>query len=346
MNLLGKLDHAFSGRDQLSVRYSLYDVTSDNSRGAGGLSAPTASAGLDNRDQAVAFSNTLTIGSRTVNETRVQFTNSDLVALPSDPVGPAVSIAGVASFGTLSFSPQGRRNRMLQAVDTVSQQRGAHSLRGGVDVVYNDDRITFPRASQGSYAFSSLANFLRGAYNNAGFSQTFGDAAVSQTNPNVGFFVQDEWSAAPSLTLNLGLRYDLQFLDTIDTDTNNLSPRAGFAWTPTASRDLVIRGAAGLYFDRVPLRALANALLSADNTTDLANLRQTGIALSPGQAGAPVFPNVLAAPVPSVTLPNLSTMQRDIQNAHSRQASLEVERQVGRLGTVSVGYCTCVASTC
>ena len=55
-----------------------------------------------------------------------------------------------------------------------------------------------------------------------------------------------------------------------------------------------MRGSAGLFFDRVPLRALANALLSAGNTTDLANLRQTDISLSPGQAGAPVFPNILA----------------------------------------------------
>jgi len=47
-NFLGKVDHQFNGRDQFSVRYSLYDVTSTNSRGAGGLSAPSASAGLDN----------------------------------------------------------------------------------------------------------------------------------------------------------------------------------------------------------------------------------------------------------------------------------------------------------
>ncbi len=39
-NLLGKVDHQFSGSDQLSVRYSLYDVESENSRGAGGLNAP------------------------------------------------------------------------------------------------------------------------------------------------------------------------------------------------------------------------------------------------------------------------------------------------------------------
>ncbi|HUU32857.1 MAG TPA: TonB-dependent receptor, partial [Vicinamibacterales bacterium] len=338
LNLLGKIDHAFTGRDQLGVRYSLYDVTSDNSRGAGGLSAPSASAGLDNRDQAASVSNTLTIGARTVNETRAQFTYSDLLALPADAIGPAVSIAGVASFGTFPSSPQGRLNKMFQMVDTLAQQRGAHALRAGIDLVHNDSTITFPRAVRGSYAFSSLASFLSGTYRNAGYTQTFGDTAVQQSSTNLGLYAQDEWSATPQLTLNLGLRYDLQFLDTIETDTNNVSPRVGFAWTPSASRDLVVRGSAGLYVDRVPLRALANALLSADNTTDLGNLRQRNIVLSPGQAGAPVFPEILAAPAPSVTLFSLSTMQRDLQNAYSRQASLEVERQVGAVGTASVGY--------
>ncbi len=59
--------------------------------------APSASAGRDNLDQALAFGNTLTIGSRTVNETRVQVTRSHLEALPSDRIGPAVNIAGVAA---------------------------------------------------------------------------------------------------------------------------------------------------------------------------------------------------------------------------------------------------------
>jgi hypothetical protein len=337
-NLLAKMDHRVSGRDQLSLRYSLYDVSSRNSRGAGGLSAPTASAGLDNVDQTIAMSNTLTLSSRTVLETRAQFAYSDLDASPTDPIGPAVSIAGVASFGTLSSSPTGRTNKMYQVVNNLSHQAGAHAFRVGADVLYNDDRITFPRAMRGAYTFSSLPTFLNGVYNNAGFTQTFGATAVAQKNPNIGAFVQDEWKVGPRVTLNLGVRYDLQFLQTISTDTNNVSPRVGFVWSPSDSRRTIVRGSAGVFYDRVPLRALANALLSAGNTTDLHNLRQTSVSVSPTQAGAPTFPTILSALVPSVTLPNLTTMDRDLDSAYSRQTSVEVEHQLGAGATASVGY--------
>ncbi len=182
-HFLAKIDHQLSARDQFSVRYSLYDVVSLNSRGAGALNAPSASSGLDNIDQSIAFSNTWSITDRTVNETRVQFARGDLKALPSDPVGPAVSIAGVASFGTLSGSPQGRLNKMVQVVSNLSHQAGAHALRAGVDFIYNDDTITFPRSVRGAYNFSSLGNFLSGTYNASGFTQTFGDSVVTQTKP-------------------------------------------------------------------------------------------------------------------------------------------------------------------
>ena len=174
-NVLGKVDHQVSGRDQLGVRYSLYDVSALHSRGAGGLSAPSASSNLDNIDQTVALSNTLTLSPRTVLETRAQYAYSSLEAPPDDPTGPAVSIAGVASFGRLSTSPTGRVNRMFQVVNNLSHQAGSHAVRVGADFLYNDDRITFPRSVAGTYAFSSMASFLRGVYNNAGFSQTFGD---------------------------------------------------------------------------------------------------------------------------------------------------------------------------
>ncbi len=337
-NALAKIDHVIGPRDQMSGRYLLYDVNSTNSRGSGGLSGATASAGLTNLDQAVSLSNTATFSSRTVNETRLQVVRSVLDAPPSDPVGPAVSIAGVAAFGTLSVSPTRRVNTMVELVDNLSHEAGAHALRAGVDAIWNDDRIDFPRAVRGSYTFASLDRFLSGDYNNGGFAQAFGATSVSQTNPNLGLYAQDEWKITPSFTLNAGIRYDLQFLDSVETDTNNLAPRVGFAWSPSASGRTVIRGGAGIYFDRVPLRALGNALLSAGNTTDVSQLRQNIVTLSPGQAGAPVFPAILLAPEPSVTLPNLTTMQRDLRNASSQQANIEVERQVGQKTTVSAAF--------
>jgi len=337
-NVLSRVDHQVGGADLLTVRYSAYNVHAQNARGAGGLNAPSASSALGNLDHTVAASNMRSLSARTVNETRGQFAYSDLEAPPTDVVGPAVSIAGVGSFGRLSSSPTARLNRMLQIVDNISHQSGAHALRTGIDFLYNHDRITFPRSAGGSYTFSSLENFLAGVYNNAGFTQTFGVTAVSQSNSNVGMYAQDEWKLGRGVTLNVGLRYDLQLLDTISTDTNNLSPRAGLAWVPEASGRTVVRANAGVFYDRVPLRALANALLSAGNTTDLTNLRQINVSLTPGQASAPAFPGILAAAVPSVTLVNLTTMDTHLQNAASRQGSVEIERQIGDRITLNVAY--------
>jgi hypothetical protein len=338
-NVLAKIDQSFASRGLMSVRYSRYDVNSQNSRGAGGLSAASAAAGLDSADQVFAINNTVVLSPHTLLETRAQIVGSDLQAPPGDRVGPAVSIAGVASFGTSSGSPTARTNQLFQVVNNLSHQAGAHAFRSGVDVLYNNSVITYPRSARGSYVFSSFANFLSGTYNNAGFTQTFGASEVAQTNPNVGLYVQDEWHATADLTINAGLRYDLQWLESIETDTNNISPRLGVAWTPSDSGKTVVRGSAGVFYDRVPLRALANALLSAGNTTDVTQLRQFVISLSPAQAGAPVFPSILAAAVPATTLPNLTTMDRQLQNAYSRQASAEIERHVGSSETtIAAGY--------
>lgn len=336
-NLLGKIDHQVSGADQLSVRYALYDVVSSNARGVGQLNAPSGSTGIDNLDQSIAIGNVWTLSSNTVNETRLQVARGDLQAYSTDLIGPQVTISGVATFGTFSSSPTRRENTMFQIVNNLSQRAGSHALRAGADFLYNDDTITFLRAFRGSYTFSSMANFLAGNYN--GFAQTFGDPVVNQSNPNLGFYAQDEWRASSRLTLNLGIRYDLQFLETINTDTNNISPRVGFVWSPTGSQDFLVRGGAGIFFDRVPLRAVANALLSAGNTTDVTQLRQPQVSgILPTQAGAPVFPNILPDRLPSTALVSITTIDKDLPNAYSKQANIEIEHALGSGRVVTVGY--------
>ena len=117
---------------------------------------------------------------------------------------------------------------MYQVVNNLSHQAGAHALQGRRRLpLQRRSHHLSAVGSRRATAFSSLANFLAGVYNNAGFTQTFGATEVSQTNPNVGVYAQDEWKVGPRVTLNLGVRYDLQFLETIDTDTNNVSPRVG-----------------------------------------------------------------------------------------------------------------------
>ena len=334
-NFFAKIDDQINDRDQFSARYSLYEVDSQNSRGVGGLSAVSAAAALHDLDQTIAISNIFTISPRTVNETRGQFTRSNLTSLPNDATGPAVSISGVASFGTLSVSPTGRLDNLYEVVDNLSHQTGPHSFRFGADFLFNDLTITFPMSSRGSYSFSSLSNFLSGTYNNQGYTQSFGNPIVPQTNPNLGIYAQDEWKLTPSLTLNAGLRYDLQFLRSIATDTNNISPRFGLAWSP--HRTTVVRGSFGLFYDRVPLRPLSNALQSSGNTTNIDSSTFVTVSVSPTQTGAPIFPHTLPT-LPTGVLVNFTTMAPHIQNAYSEQGSLEVEQQLSSGSTLSVSY--------
>ncbi len=201
--------------------------------------------------------------------------------------------------------------------------------------------MTYPRSARGAYTFSTLATFPERHYNNAGFTQTFGVSSVSQTNPNFGMYAQDEWKITPRVTLNAGLRYDLQFIDTIETDTNNLSPRVGVVVG-------AVRGAPhdrarerwALLRSRAAARGRQRAAVGQQHDGSREPAARSTSSLSPAQAGAPVFPNVLAGQAPpSATLPNLTTMDRQLQNAYSRQASVEIEQQIGERATVvSAGY--------
>ncbi len=330
-------DHRFSQSDQFNIRYSIYKLSSVNARGAGGLNEVSNGTSVYDTNQTVAVSNVATLSPNTFNETRGQFSYDNLTAPPNDLIGPAVTISGLVTFGRSTSSPTARLNYLYEIVDNLVMQRGVHTVKIGLDFLYNDDTITYPQSVGGSYSFSSLANFLAGTYNSQGYTQNFGTPTIQQNNPNFGFYAQDEWKVSPSLTLNAGLRYDLEWLQTINTDKNNVSPRIGFAWSPYSAGTTVVRASYGLFYDRVPLRPLANALLSANNTTDPAQGRFFSYTFSPTDAGAPTFPSVATAP-PTAAKPNYATMNRHIQNPYSQQASLEVEQQLSPTSTLSVSY--------
>jgi hypothetical protein len=327
-NLFGRVDAQLSAGHLVTGRYSLYDISSKNARSVGGLNDSSRGTSLDNRDQSVAFASVVTTPSGVVNEIRGQFWRSQLDAPGNDLIGPAVSISGVANFGASTSSPVVRDLDVYQVNDTLTIQQGAHLLKGGVDLLYNRLFIGFPGALPGTYSFSTLANFRQGIYTQ--FQQAFGEEGQEQDNPNLALFVQDEWRAADSLTISLGLRYDVQGIeDPVQTDWNNVSPRLGVAWAP-GSRRTVVRGAFGHFYDRIPLRAVSNALQRDGSKYRVA-------VLSFGQAGAPVFPNVLPSFPPGIVTAT-TTIDPDIENAQSWQGSVQVERELARGASVTVAY--------
>jgi hypothetical protein len=327
-NFLARADHRLNPDNQLMIRYSLYDLDSGNARGVGGLNAVSRGTSSENRDQTIAVSEVATLAPQASNEARFQYTRSRLAAPPNDLTGPAINISGVANLGTSTSSPTGRDIDLYEVVDNFTIQRGAHSVKFGADFLYNRVNINFPGALQGAYTFQSLAAFQTGRYTT--FQQAFGEASLFQSNPNVGFFAQDEWKIRRNLTVNVGLRYDLQFLpDPIKTDANNVAPRIGLAYAPGGGKT-VIRASYGVYYDRVPLRATSNALQRDGTKYKVASF-------SFGQADAPVFPNVAAA-FPTGFRPSITTIDPSIEAAYTQQASLQIERELTSNTSISAGY--------
>lgn len=327
-NYFARIDHELNPSNRLSFRYYLYDVSSQNARNVGGLNSVSRGAGLANRDQTIALNALSSFSSRVVNEGRAQYTRSRLQAPVNDLIGPAINISGTASFGTATFSPTARSNDLYEVVDSLSISRGPHSLKLGGDFLFNRLNITFPSALQGVYTFANLDAFRQGRYIN--FQQVFGEPDQFQSNPNVGLFVQNEWRPRSDLTINAGLRYEAQWLaDPVTTDLNNLAPRLGIAFAP-GEHKTVIRAGGGLYYDRIPLRALSNALQRD-------GVRFKTAVVSFGQPGAPVFPGVLTE-FPGGLLTSITTIDPRIENGYSYQASLEVERQLSGTTSLSAGY--------
>jgi hypothetical protein len=328
-NIFGKVDTQLTSRHNLTARYSFYDIDSPNARAVGGLRALSQGTAILNRDQTWSGILTSQLSNSAVNELRGLFTRSRFALGINDPVGPAVSISGVANFGTATFSPNLRSLDITQVSENYARILGRHSLKFGGEFLYNRVNIDFSVAKVGSYSFSNLANFLTGRYIN--YSQSFGDSLQFQSNPNYAAFLQDEWRVKPSFTLSLGLRYEVELLpEGIQRDSNNLAPRFGFAWSPGSDGRTAIRGNYGIFYDRVLLRATSNGLLR-----DGIKFRAAVVPF--GVAGAPVFPTQLSNFPPGI-LTTRNSFAPDLASPYTQQGTLEIERGLTKDLALSVSY--------
>jgi hypothetical protein len=263
-----------------------------------------------NRYDSVALSDTHSFSPVTINEIRLGFyeqRNQNLgenraqdwnavfgipgLSVTPDLQGwPAIRIDGFSEFGDRPNDPFVYTMKNLQLFDVLTMVRGSHNLRVGADIIRSTyleadvrnvrgdfrfrGRTAHPNPNTALPGFYSFADFLLGIPDST--QRQIGAPPDDLNGWQYAFFVQDDWRVRPWLTLNLGLRYELQlpmkesrnllanFIPEqgqvvtagtpgypealLETDMNNIGPRIGFAVRPFNNDHTVIRGGGGIYF--------------------------------------------------------------------------------------------------
>lgn len=282
--LVARADHQFSARDSAYLRFSRNELSAYSLHHTPGKDTPGLATDFSSKQQAITAGNTVTISPQTTNQTQAQFISSD-VQLPPGAGGMGVQ----SSLATL------RRNRIFTAADNIYRQVGAQGLRLGGDFMYNQMAISFLES---------------------GLGRATGNSSLSQSSRNAGLYVQSERRVLPNLLLTSGIRYDVQKLRGFETDTNNVAPQIGVAWAPSSTT--VIRGGASIYYDQIPLPAIAgptgiDEVANVQNSSSLINRN----GLSASQLGSFV------------------TRSPSMQNSYAEHLDAEIDQQIGASGVLS-----------
>jgi hypothetical protein len=297
-----RLDHNINNSQRLMLRGNVSPSTVTGIQVNGenqtfGQNAYSRTSQQTYRDVAIVAQHTWTIGNDKVNEFRFQFARRGLLYnFSSAPGGSnlAVNIPGFAFFGREPYSYIQREELRYQFTDNFSFTKGRHDIKFGGDLNYIPTSAIFTVNYGGVIDFGGLQASQLGFPSVPGvtipdfspvqayglgipsdFIQGIGNPHDSFHNIPLGVFLQDSWKVRPNLTLNYGVRYDVEFPPTfappdplalaaynmlglqkgIHTDTNNIQPRVGVAWNPRGDGKTVIRASYGMFYDH-PLLGL------------------------------------------------------------------------------------------
>lgn len=363
--ILPKIDWIINSRNTFSVVYNRLRAESP----AGVQSQPVVNRGIASfGDDKVTLDTlnarlTSSISSSLLNEARFQYSR-DLEqqfaqpAAPGEPTtangfSPSVSIGGGGfTFGKPNFLDRAAYpdERRTQFADTVTYTEGRHTIKFGGDFNYVSDLLDNLFQNAGVYSYNNLVDFLSDYANPAGkrytsFNQGFGPTAFKFSTRDYNFFAQDDFRITPRLTLNFGVRYELQTLPepqipnslesrtaSFPTDKDNVGPRIGFAYAFGEESNTSLRGGYGIYYGRIINSTISNAITN----TGVAN-GQRQVSLRPQDAGSPVYPNVLSAPPTAAgSASDIVVFSRNMKNPEIHQADIILEKVIAKNTVVSV----------
>lgn len=265
------------------------------------------------------------------------------------------------SYGRHTFKFGGDINRVNDLLDNLRLENGGFNYSN-----INDFLVDYLNVrGSGDLRTANVPCFTLGtapAVRTAGrcytsnFQQAFGPTAFSIKTTDYNFFIQDDFRVTRRLTVNLGMRYEYeqlpepQIVNTLanlpnqitgpeqtrqfPSDKNNFGPRFGFAYDITGDGKTSVRGGYGIYYGRI----INSTIINAISNTGTSNSQRT-FSLSATTAGAPVFPNIFAAP-PAVTTaaPAIVVFSGKMANPQIHQADLVFEREVLPNTVVSASF--------
>jgi hypothetical protein len=277
--------------------------------------------------------------------------------------------------------------RKWQIGDVLHYTKANHSLTFGGDVLHNDDLLNNLYESNGAITYSYLGNYFADLAHKGGpdtcgsqtgiaptsgtttgwtgnlpcyssFAQGFGASPEFDiTTLDYSGFAQDNWRVSPTLTLELGVRYDYESLPspsaalntpvsnaagtTIFTpftgstnhpsDKNNVGVRIGFSKDLYGDGKTVLRGGYGMFYGRITNGILLNTLLNSGSPNG-----QFVTTFKPAASNVPLFPNLLSAgPVPT---PGAYYLAPNLQNPMVHEYDLVLQQQLGKGTVFSVSY--------
>ena len=316
-----RIDHQATKKTTLSIRYE-FDSGSTLNDGVGGFNLPDVATNSSEREHEIYFTHRRIISPTLVNEFtlragyEIESTRSAIAGVPRTIVLDAFT-GGGGQIDSRETATQVRLNEIL------SWTRGKHFVRTGLNLPGLIRRGLSDRTNfGGTFYFSTLEDFL----NNRPFlfSINQGDGNLAYWQKEFGLFVQDNILLRPNLSIGAGLRYDRQ---SHLGDSNNLAPRLSFAYAPDEKRRTVVRGGAGIFYDRTGGGPIADSL-----RFDGQRLREITIN-DPGYPD-PLSPGGLLTGEPS----SIVRFAPDLRSPYTLQFSLGFERQLNKSLVATANY--------
>jgi len=243
--------------------------------GVGGTTTVSGGYSRPSSNHDFSLGDTWVISARAVNEIRMGFSAINN-KLDSNCYCVQLSFPS-AILGSPTNSPQWWKEMNIQVNDLFSyfvpSWHGEHSTKMGFQFFRPHFWGAFPDPPFGQFTFTrDPSNFNDPSTYPAPtrYVTQLGDTSYTIMNPTYGAFFQDNWTVSRKLTINLGIRYDIE-TGTSNTDVpspiqpgvrpldrNNIAPRIGFAYDVHSDGRTVVRGGVGRYFDKVMLNLTSN----------------------------------------------------------------------------------------